>query len=662
MATRTLPSSFPLLRRHEAAAGRIFRASLARRLAQAQNYLWANLRKVYAAHASEGLGNIMQNIPASVGADQLFLEQLPDGSSARPMASFFVPRNWCGGTNLKLNIRTVMARTVVGTTCKVIAALYDLDDLPTGIWTSVSPTVGTVDNVLSLRVPQDAEYQCRVFLQFTNGDPTFDTYLANYAYISNVSARYDLPDEQDLDGVSFNTVGRNWLPHVDIPDNEWWPCASHIIKRILDNTLNLYYTRGPELCQSYLAANYNPTTSFAEVGRYVVWQPRGVTEWQGRLVAYVDSAGGAGCEVRLKVDGTVVQTWTALAAGVTVLTLSAVALSTPTLFGQERTVTVEAKNLGGTTYWGTTVWGVQVWETAVDETSIGGLIPTAFAPLDEAGLEGKDYITANDNGAGERCGFTTLQQNDRYLYKNRLRQVIGDWRHYTYKRLSTFASATSTYDPRVDWTRGDPSTRQLLAPRNITINGTSSGVDEQDALGDFAYGAGSSVGYSEAPYTYPTSMTHARHGRRLGLYYWGHVFDPVAAGVYSAWVLRCRGRRLRPALMSTDQNGFGPIPEETPYINKAYFQPTHNGSVQSNIPITGSSTKPDHERRWHLAMRASHAVSIGTPSNSIRGRIPPQASGAPPALRPEGMLFEVELNSVYWADEPLTQEALDALA
>lgn len=632
---------------------------------QSQHWLWANLRRIWAFHGYEGFSPFMTNVPTSGGGPGVLnVERLPDGSQARPVSSFFVPRNWCGGTRVKINCRTVLTRTVSGTTCKVIAQLLTLDEKPTGIWTSVSPGVGTVDNVLSLRVPQDDEYQIRVYLQFTNGDQTNDSLYANNAYIVNVSARYDLPDEQDLDGKAYDN--QRYQKHYDLPTTNSWPVASAFLKRIIDNTLNLYYTRGPELCQANLATWFNASTTFTEVGRYVVQHVHGVDEWSGRILAYVIT-GGAGCEVRLKVDGSVIQTWTALSAGNNVLSITGFNPGTPSGVGQERTVTVEARNLGGSN-WGTVVWGVYLWESSVDESGMGS-ISTNYEPVDEDGVAGDmPGPDLSDNYLSMKSGFNRMQVADRWLYKNRLRTLIADWRHFVYKRLETFGAYATTFDPRVDWTRGDQTTNQLLAYKNITINGTSSSEDEVDGIGDYAYGDGSSVGYTEAPYTYPTSMTHFRHGRRVGFYYWGHVNRGLAAESYAAWVLRVRGKRARPAVMSTDQNGFGPIPEEPSYENRGYFEPVHNGSVPTNtgghdkIPVEGNAIGPDWKARWLTAFRSTHAISSGVTSNSIRGRLPPINSGTPPATRPEGMLFEMELNSVYWADEPLTQEALNALS
>lgn len=665
MPTRYLPASFPLVRRQEASAGLILRSSLLRRMAQSQHWLWANLRRIYAFHGYEGFGPFMQNIPTTNGGPETMnTEVLPDNSTARPVTSFFVPRNWCGGTRVKINVRTTLTRTTADTTCKVIAQLLTLDDKPTGIWTTVSPGVGAVDNVLRLRVPQNDEYQIRVYLQLTNGDQTLDTLYANSVYVSNVSARYDLPDEQDLGGQAYDN--QRYQKHYDIPTTLSVPVASALLKRIIDNTLNLYYSRGPELCQSSLLQPWNNTTSFVEVGRYVVQHVHGVDEWDGRMLVYVTGVGGAGCEVRLLVDGAVQQTWTALAAGNNVLTITAFNPGTPSGVGQERTITVEAKHAASTD-WGTMVWGVYLWESSADDGSMG-TIPTEYEPVDEAGLEGDDSVEADDNVYTERCGFIAFQRADRWLYKNRLRTLIADYRHFVYKRLATFASYSTIYDPRVDWTRGDATTRQLVAFKNITVNGTSSSENDVDGFGDYQYGAGSSVGYSETPFTYPTSMTHARHGRRLGFYYWGHVNKPLASEDYASWVLRIRGKRARPATMSTDQNGFGPIPEEPSYENRGYFEPVHNGSIPTNagghnrVNCIGTQDWPDWKARWLTAFRSTHAVATGVVSNTIRGRLPPINSGNPPATRPEGMLFEMEMNSIYWADEPLTQEALDALA
>lgn len=660
MPTRTIPAAYPNVKTQEVMTGRVIRASTLRRMAQSQNFLWANLRKVYQAHAYEGFGSLMANLPPTNNI-QTGVEPLPDGSLGKLMSSFYVPRNWCAGSRVRIAYQARMGRTSGSTTGKIIAVLCRMDETATGVWTSHNISgVGTFTSILRLRVPQDGEYQIKVYLQFTNGDPASETPFSNNLVLDYVSARYDQPDEQDLFGQTFD-ANKRWKKHYDVYNlTDWPPAASHFYQRIVDNTNWMWHNRGAEICQSYLGLPWNNTTTFAEVGRYVCAHVAGVTQWAGRLHVYIQN-GGAGCEVRLLVGGVVIQTWTALAAGAQTLTVNAFSPGTSTAAIDDRVVTIEAKNLGGS-YWGSIVWGVFLWESAVDETGLP-TIPSVYSPQDESALEGDDLlVSSTTTPSALKSGLRWLQENDRWLYKNRLRMVVGDWRHRTYKRLATYAAAGTTFDARVDWTRADQWANQILAPRNITINGTSSANDDVDSIGDYDKGAGTSVGYNEAPFTYPTSMTHLLHGRRLGLGFMGHVNSPLAASLYASWGLKVRARRCRPAIMSSDQNGFGPLAEETPYLNKAYLELVYNGATVPNpIRIQTTPVRPDHEHQWHLGARGSHTVSTGAPLFTVRGRLPGQPSGVPAATRPEGMLFEVELASVFLADEPLTQDAIDSL-
>lgn len=612
----------------------------------------------------------MSNVPAIQGGpERVGLEYLPDGTLGRCLSAFFVPRNWCGGSRVQIAFQSVFARTVVQTTAKVVACVYNLDETFAGFSESVTLPLGVADGTVTIRVPQDGEYQVKVFLQYFDGTAGSDTLLSNYAAVTHISARYMPPDSSDLGGQDpGQTLLSFWQPHVNLPTSVSMPMAAVFIRRMVWNTLWMWAYRGPELCQTWLGRTYGNTPTFTEVGRYRVWIPHGLTTsgLTGRIVVRNEGIGGAGCEVRLLINGVVSQTWAALPTGGSVLTWGPTSGAHGVFPGVERTITIEARHVQNNVNHGMNVLGVFLWEADAD--TVATAAPATFKPLDEAGLEGDDWMEVQNNVLGQRAGFNTFLENDRWLYKNRLRTLVADWRHYVHKRLAVYASALQTTDPRVDWTRGDSDLPfQVNAYKNITICGDT-GTDETDAIGDFPNGLGVPTGYTEIPYTYPSGQTFLRHGRRVGFYYMGHVNSGVAADLYGSWGLRVRGRRARPAVMSQDQNGFGPTPEEVGYQNRGYFEPVHNGSVAINtgggnrIQVLGTPNFPDYRQRWHPVFRALHASGSGLISNSIRGRLPGVATGSPPVVRPEGRLFEMELNSVFWADEPLSQEALDALA
>ena len=59
MAIRTIPARFPLVQQAELAYGRSMKADILRRFAQAQNFLWANVRRAASLWAYDGAGNFI---------------------------------------------------------------------------------------------------------------------------------------------------------------------------------------------------------------------------------------------------------------------------------------------------------------------------------------------------------------------------------------------------------------------------------------------------------------------------------------------------------------------------------------------------------------------------------------------------------------------------
>lgn len=655
MPRRTLPQNFPFVHPGEGWTAQLLKASLMRRLAQAQNYLWANLRRVYAGHGYDGFSNYLGNTPNS-NTVQVGLDPLPDGSLGRPVCTFYVPRNWCAGTLLRNKFRYTFTAGVGSPTARVVFVLYRLDDTYAGIHAYEDCTAGTKDGVVSFRVPQDQDYQCRVFIQLVSaGD---DAQFTNLIKLTYLSSRYDT-DATDIHGLTPSQI--TWANRYDLPTTTFPPAASAFFDRIIRNTLWHYTHRNPELCQAYFGVPWHNTSTFTEVGRYAVNIAAGVSTIEGRL--YVRTMnGGAGSEVRVLLNGTVQQTWTALALGDTELTST---ITLPNANGAEYTITIEARN-STTTNWGTIVWGVSYWESVTTLPGATVAAPTDYAPLDEDYLEGDDNIVALYAGGSSTfpAGFVRLQQNDRWLMKNRPRHLIGDWRHRTLKRLATYTSYGTTFDPRVDWSRGDNWSLQLDAYKNMTIRGDSGSYDDTDSLGNYSTGQGGNTGYNETPYTYPSDMYFTQHGRRLGRYPIAIPtgITPLVTNGFSQWRLMVRARRLRPYLLSTDVNGNGPAVEEPAYLGKGYVDPIYDGTSKGLVPIQDNNTPGrDTTQRWLLSKRADHLQSSGVKYVQLRGRLPSQPVGAPPVPRPEGMCFEIEVTSVFLVDEPLTASYLATL-
>lgn len=657
MTLRTLPNQFPSLYQREGYTRKSAKSSLARKIAISQNYLWARLRRVYAMGGSEGHGNVMYHIDANYpqhwdGEEKLTMGAVGSHIMGVPIVSFLVPPNWCASSRVLIQGLFSFA-TKSTSTAWIVAQLCDLDGKEVSETTfEIKAADEGTDKTWSIevQVPQDNVYQIRVFLAFIDASTEVEsvseskdttdwmTFGANGEgmKVSHVSARYAVGNTSDLGG---DTVPTTWAPTADFYRADY-PLSSAFIERLIKNTQHLYAMRPPELCQVWLDKPYNNTSAFVEVGRYRIWTPSRVTQLTGKLVTYCTN-GGAGNEVRVKLNGSVVQTFTALASGETISSVTAFTVTD----NQENVITIEAKSTAASADWGTMVWGVSMWESSTTLSLPGGTsVPSFYTPLDEEALEGDDIITAEVNNAfGQRAGWRTMFDNDRWLAFNRLRHVIGDWRHRVLKR-GTLSPNTSA-EPRVDWTPG-PFTSGLpdnaANPKNITIRGATSTENDKDGYAKFATGLptsetgdqlAASVGSTyAAAWSYPTDLQFTLHGRRLG--FW-QLVNPSGVRTLpkDANQLRIymRARRLRVQQMATGSDGFGPGDGEIHYIGKAYLEFLLDSSVtQMNVepPDTykaGQVLAPlDTFPSWLPSTVVTCSASDQT--LKVRGRLPPQAA------------------------------------
>lgn len=691
--TRTIPAVFPMVQKSEGNAYKILKASMLRRLAQCQNYLWSKMVRVYAGHAYEGHGCLLQNLPPADPV-QGGVTTLSDGTKARLVCSFFVPKNWCASARLKIQGLYLLAQGSGSTSSvgKVHVQVCDLNDRPASTLQSLScadPTKFTWS--FETLVPQDNEYQVKVYVSFTNGNPSNDNVFDDYIKIQCVSARY-------LNGNSLEMLGQTasdtWVPHVDPgTSGDYLPAASAFFRRIIENTIHLYSYRAPEVCQSWLDEPWHNTSTFTKVAHYTIYTPSRVSELTGKLYVYCTN-GGAGNEVRVKLNGSVVQTFTALASGENILDVTGFAVTDR----QENLITIEAKSTAASADWGTFVWGCSIWES--DTNLATATAPADYVPLDEAGLRGDKYFVADNDGAGSATGFLWLMRNDRWLAENRLRHVIGDWRHRIYKRLVHAPSSNdeahgggtegTAFDPATDWTRGDQQAEQFHAPKNITVNGFTDSENDDSGYGAFPYGGcdtssddlhefwgydtGFGLNYSNVNealgWNFPGTYDMKKHGRRLGWYIISvpgistHVTDDGSTG----YRVMTRGRRCPPALLRPSTL-FPPSPHDQneAYKDRAYLEPEYDGAVVDTIPVIAQRQFEDTECHWLQEMHGEHNAAASV-EFTLRGRLP-RTTGTQTMLQDppydeydkEGILFEVELNSVFVCDLPLSQEILDAL-
>lgn len=656
---RLIPTSMPLLREHDYFSRRLARAELVRNLIHAQNYIWAKAYRVYMGHAYEGHGNwtrydIQPTEPGS--------EAAPTGHAGKCIASFLCPPNWGASSRLRLCFRSVQTGYSTGFMGRVVFGVYTLAGVYTGSykeWTDDRD--GTIDAEVTMAVPQDQPYQIRMFLCPTLGqDESSNKDIIEIKYLS---AAYDTANASEVGGDTPQTIWQpitpTWLDHAN---NQF--VVSALLRTLIRNTLHIWAYRPPTICNTWLAKPWHNTSTYTEVARYRVFIPSHITQLAGHLNTSCFSA-GAGSGLRIKVGGVVVWTSAALAASEQEINVPAFNVTS----NAYNDITVEAQSPAAGAGWGTVLTGVHLYE----ETVSLGITPFAtYQPINEDLVEADDEITV--------AVLKKVVQNDAWLAKNRIRWVIGDWLHRTYKRVDDVnangGKGTVSTEPYFgwDWTRGHDTAHRLEHPKNITVRGDnfsadawsgSTAHDGQDGFGSSPNGYASDTGATGGLSTWPGPNQFYRHGRRLAKIKISNATGaplPINNVTNSRMRWYVRGRRLPPNAifvglsqgpnsgLAFDNGTTGPGPEDFAFKDKAFIANYLAGiqGMRHNF-IGGNDMLP----RW--GEQNSLGINVGS---EVVGRCPYSYSTW---HQREGDLFEVELQAQFIADEPLTQTQLEAL-
>jgi hypothetical protein len=640
---RTLPAQFPALNEREAHNHQPTRAKLLRNLALAQNYLWAKTPRIYTTGAVEGWGNERvegYTYPLAVEVNN------PMGANGHCVASFICPPNWGAGNILQVKGRGVLTLTTTGTGTVQIQ-VHELDETPVGLAVSTQYTsAGANDWTLNIHTPKDRTFLLRVYLSIDGGT------AGDLHSIEHVSARYAVPAAGEL---GLDAASATWKPLAYTTTAADEPLSSALLKALVRDTNHLHVYRNPEVCQAWLGRHYANTTTWTEVGRYIVYVPSRVTKLRARALAYCTHT-GANTAIRVKLNGVVQFTSSTLAVGETDVDCS----EYPVTDEAEATLTIEAQSDAGGADWGTMVYGFWCWEEEVDlALPTGNTVPAAFQPLEDDLLVMGKAVVADTVGS-MRAGLKKLLENNIWLARHRLRWLVGDWRHKTLKRLELTGVAGTNYDGW-DWTPGaNEETYRRYAPKNITLV-----PGQTDTLGAPFPHEGKD-GHATWPYGLPDTWTpgslqrFARHGRRLGKYRTddGTGTDSIRATTGAGFRWYSRGRRLGPQAWLTD-NGITLLnANDKVFENRGSFYIYGDFSQVFKQFLRSSAAHKDTETqttgpmvlRWADFTAAADILTIHGMNEDFTF---PEAA--------EGEWFEMELQSVLIMDEPLSQAALDAL-
>lgn len=640
MTLRTLPSAFPLVHPHEVLGGRIISASIMRRLAQAQNYLWANLRNVRGHGAAGGGSHVIANWRREEwrrGAVRLTetLSDLPLVAPGQPvlaqrLARFRVPANWCSGNRLRVRVSGV-SNSLKSMVC---ARLFDGGS-------PVGPTVtqffddsGALKEIdLELNVPQGRELDCVLWASASHY-AIDDARYAETATLVAYSARY-VNKSTDANGY----VPQEWHDKRDLQDGIFHAAAPVFYRGILDNTLWHWTRRNPEVAHAWLAPSHARTTAWGEVGRYWCSVPRACTARYRLRARGLGSTGTISW--RILVGGSPVASGT-FAQNTTIDVDGTLSLAA----SDDMLVTLEMSCANNVSDWGAQMLGFQL-----DEESFTSLVapPESFSPQDELMLAADQRL--------EVQYFRTLQRNDRWLLHHRPRALVCDW-------MARGAFLLNEVSGEPDY-RGHFS----LAPRepeygfadvgpglrNMTVLGSSG----QDVPGTGAFPNGlaaATTGYVSSPYQHPVTASALVSGRLLGRYV--HPASDFRAR------LSVRARRRTPHMRNQwqDSGGDGAWASADPdYDGQSEVRLSVDASVDAHVAAVRAPVgSTDAQFMWLPVARLMPSTSAR--SLALNGRIPPLPDTQHLVLsRPEGILFAVEVESMALVDEPLSQAQLNGL-
>lgn len=657
---RTLPQSFPLITPNEALAGYAFKASIVRRLAQAQNYLWANMRNVWAGFGYEGNGRVAANRLVDPATSSLVIPgqvTTPGGRTGMPVASFIVPKNWASGTRLRVTCYITATLSAKGSGF-IEVQLFDMNGAPVGTpgLESDNGTNSRLDVLVD--VPQSyGQLQAVIYVSDTfavNGSVgNQQTELLSY------SVRYI-----NRTGDVFGVTPEAWQTYqnVGLPGFvAGGPYAGSLFyMKMIHNTLALWSSQNPHICHGQLKDHWQNLNAYKEVGRWVIQVPYGCTarfDFAERRVVAANAW-------RILVDGVSVASGS---IGHTAGTAQSEQNGTFSLAAGERVVTIEF-NAGASA--SSAQYGAQLLRFKLIEESRPTTTPapaSSYVPIDEEELQGDKPIRLTEI-------LHHLQENDRWLYANRRMVFIADYVARTLKAfgfdtndLKTDARTAYTTHPRIDL----PYSANRSGWRNITNSRGTLGNDEANTPAppaiindgvtpdDVQFG-GAGTGYSTGAFTglwyWPDSGSWVVTGRVL---FFQRADSAVLAGTRRRRVL-ARARRKRPDVFVSDDEAdgrFSPWGRDSSYHNRAYLDIDPNGGTRVKKYL---NTYPDWEPHWYDAGTLDYIGAGGY--LKIIGRVPP--SGPLPggiAERPEGMLFETELMGVCILDEPFTQMELNQL-
>lgn len=677
---RTIPDSFPLIAARDFFSHRVARASLIRKLALAQNYLWAKTCRIYASSAYEGWGTMRyEGFPYT--APELNLTVPLINFTGQSVASFIVPPNSGAGQKLQIKGRSVISTTSGGATGYVVAEMLELDGTSLGQYASVNYAVnGSNDWSMVIYPPQDRFIQVRIYSahQFLNpGD---------FHGVSCLSARYLALTTAELgvggSSVSSGGMSDTWNPIAYAALAADDALSSALLTKLVEDTNHLWNYRAPEICQSWLHLPGVGTSTWTEIGRYTVYIPSRVTTISGKLYVYCTHS-GSNTGVRVLINGSVAGTSSA-STGDSEISFSSLAVTDKA----ESVITIEARSDAGGSGgdWGTNVWGVSFWEDGIDlALPSGNTVPSDYQPLDDDLLDADEAIVAEDLGT-VRAGIKTLIENNIWLARHRMRWLIGDWRHRTLKRINSVTGSLTSptvYTPW-DWTPGGDNSTALPAPKNITLAfglldaSNSSPPSGQDGLAGWQFGyaisgndgfvtGGTSIWPLQGDFT-----RWKRGGNRLGRYFveTGTSTSSISSVSTARYRWMARGRRLTTAVPNQNFNGVGPSLslQMSPNSTEGFFKNQGSFALQAGTPLVLQVTSSDRTvsqdtvPRWYGPVFGLHA-DLGS-GFDILGSCPHVAGAynSPSGELDEGAVFEMELQSCLIMDEPLTQDDINALA